>query len=151
MCLQRREGEREERRGRERRERERRQETDSLSLHIHFHADIGMYTFTLMITHTYRINSSRILQVKAAQLVPSEKYKAGYTLRFPRVMKIRLDKNWNECLDLKVCEENKLVTGRERVCVCREGGTVESASAVDTKQQFYLFCWKFHCYCNVVM
>lgn len=50
-------------------------------------------------------SSSKILQVKAAQLVPSEKYKVGYTLRFPRVVKIRLDKDWNECLDLAGLKE----------------------------------------------
>jgi len=44
--------------------------------------------------------SSKIIQVKAAQMVVSEKYKAGYTLRFPRVVSLRVDKNWYECLDL---------------------------------------------------
>ena len=43
---------------------------------------------------------SKILQVKAAQLVPSEKFMTRYTLRFPRVEKLRLDKNWNDSLDL---------------------------------------------------
>ncbi|KAL6068764.1 DNA ligase, variant 2 [Balamuthia mandrillaris] len=43
---------------------------------------------------------SRILQVKAAQLVVTEKYKAGYTLRFPRVVMIRSDKSWLDCMDL---------------------------------------------------
>jgi DNA ligase-4 len=38
------------------------------------------------------------VQIKAAQLVPSEKYKVGFTLRFPRVVKFRLDKDWNECM-----------------------------------------------------
>ena len=35
---------------------------------------------------------SRVLEVLAAQITPSEKYKAGYTLRFPRVQRVRLDK-----------------------------------------------------------
>lgn len=43
---------------------------------------------------------SRIVQVKAAQVTVSEKYRAGYTLRFPRVIKIRTDKNWTQCMDL---------------------------------------------------
>ncbi len=51
------------------------------------------------------IDRSRILQVKAAQLVPSEKYKAGFTLRFPRVVRIRLDKDWHQCLSLKELQD----------------------------------------------
>jgi DNA ligase-4 len=45
-------------------------------------------------------SSSRIVQVKAAQVTVSEKYRAGYTLRFPRVIKIRTDKSWAQCMDL---------------------------------------------------
>ncbi len=57
------------------------------------------YSHTMHSTLVY-IFSSRILQVKAAQVTVSEKYKAGYTLRFPRVIKIRTDKNWSDCMDL---------------------------------------------------
>ncbi|GAM24471.1 hypothetical protein SAMD00019534_076460 [Acytostelium subglobosum LB1] len=39
------------------------------------------------------------LQIKAAQLVPTEKYRATFTLRFPRVVRIRTDKDWTECLE----------------------------------------------------
>ncbi|KAF2069812.1 hypothetical protein CYY_008872 [Polysphondylium violaceum] len=42
---------------------------------------------------------SVVLQIKAAQIVPSEKYRVGYTLRFPRVVKIRDDKSWGDALD----------------------------------------------------
>lgn len=35
---------------------------------------------------------SRVLEILAAQITPSEKYRAGYTLRFPRVKRVRLDK-----------------------------------------------------------
>lgn len=35
---------------------------------------------------------SRVLEVLAAQITPSDKYRAGYTLRFPRVKRVRLDK-----------------------------------------------------------
>eukprot|EP01105_Mastigella_eilhardi_P010104 TRINITY_DN2365_c0_g1_i9.p1 TRINITY_DN2365_c0_g1~~TRINITY_DN2365_c0_g1_i9.p1 ORF type:complete len:411 (-),score=102.92 TRINITY_DN2365_c0_g1_i9:757-1989(-) len=41
---------------------------------------------------------SRLLQVKAAQIVPSDRYRAGYTLRFPRVVKFRTDKSWDDCM-----------------------------------------------------
>lgn len=42
---------------------------------------------------------SKIIQVKASQIIPTDKYMAGYTLRFPRIIKLRTDKNWNECMD----------------------------------------------------
>lgn len=43
--------------------------------------------------------NSVILEVKATSVVPTIKYKAGYTLRFPRVLKIRYDKTIEECSD----------------------------------------------------
>lgn len=46
------------------------------------------------------IFSSKILQIKAAQILTSDKYSSNFVLRFPRVMKIRLDKEWHECMDL---------------------------------------------------
>lgn len=48
---------------------------------------------------------STILQVKAAEIINSGRFKTGCTLRFPRVEKVRSDKNWNECLTLKELEE----------------------------------------------
>lgn len=41
---------------------------------------------------------SKILEIKASSINETVKFKAGYTLRFPRVIRIRDDKNWNECL-----------------------------------------------------
>ena len=41
---------------------------------------------------------SIILEVKAAEIVPSESFPSKITLRFPRVEKTRFDKNWNEVL-----------------------------------------------------
>jgi DNA ligase-4 len=56
---------------------------------------------------------SRILQIKAAQLVPTEKYKTGFTLRFPRVMKIRTDKSWDQCMTyVEFLELMRLTDGR---------------------------------------
>lgn len=40
---------------------------------------------------------SVVLQVTGSELVPSEAFEAGYTLRFPRVSRIRYDKSVNEC------------------------------------------------------
>ncbi|KAK5224441.1 DNA ligase (ATP) [Exophiala xenobiotica] len=43
---------------------------------------------------------SLVVQAKAAQVVPSEDYGCGMTLRFPRFQKIRRDKNWQSALSL---------------------------------------------------
>ncbi|KAG2456580.1 DNA ligase 4 [Polypterus senegalus] len=44
---------------------------------------------------------SVIVQVKAAEIVDSDMYKTGCTLRFPRIEKIRNDKEWYECMTVK--------------------------------------------------
>mgnify|MGYP001283491946 CR=1 FL=1 len=41
-----------------------------------------------------------MLEVKAAEIVPSEVYSVGYTLRFPRVTSLRDDKTWYDCSTL---------------------------------------------------
>ena len=43
-------------------------------------------------------SNSIILEVKAAEIVPSESFPSKITLRFPRVEKARFDKSWNEVL-----------------------------------------------------
>ena len=43
-------------------------------------------------------NDSCIVQVKATEFMASDKYKCGFTLRFPRLEKFREDKSWNECV-----------------------------------------------------
>ncbi|XP_051025411.1 DNA ligase 4 [Acomys russatus] len=48
---------------------------------------------------------SVIIQVKAAEIVPSDMYKTGSTLRFPRIEKIRDDKEWHECMTLGDLEQ----------------------------------------------
>ncbi|KAH9259153.1 hypothetical protein BASA81_002773 [Batrachochytrium salamandrivorans] len=40
---------------------------------------------------------SVVLQVTGSELVPSDAFEAGYTLRFPRVSRIRYDKSVSEC------------------------------------------------------
>ncbi|XP_021570421.1 DNA ligase 4 isoform X2 [Carlito syrichta] len=49
--------------------------------------------------------NSVIVQVKAAEIVPSDMYKTGCTLRFPRIEKIRDDKEWHECMTLDDLEQ----------------------------------------------
>ena len=44
--------------------------------------------------------NSVIIQVKAAEIVSSDMYKTSCTLRFPRIEKIREDKDWHECMTL---------------------------------------------------
>eukprot|EP00916_Digyalum_oweni_P009279 GHVL01015670.1.p1 GENE.GHVL01015670.1~~GHVL01015670.1.p1 ORF type:complete len:742 (-),score=161.60 GHVL01015670.1:259-2484(-) len=43
------------------------------------------------------ISSGFVMEVKAAEIVPSNTFAAGYTLRFPRAVRaIRSDKNWDD-------------------------------------------------------
>ena len=49
--------------------------------------------------------NSVIVQVKATEIVPSDMYKTGCTLRFPRIEKIREDKEWYECTSLEDLEQ----------------------------------------------
>jgi DNA ligase-4 len=44
---------------------------------------------------------SRVLQIKAAQIIPSDRHSAGVSLRFPRVERIREDKTAEEATSLK--------------------------------------------------
>ncbi|XP_068165472.1 DNA ligase 4 [Antennarius striatus] len=44
--------------------------------------------------------NSVIVQVKAAEIVGSDMYKTNCTLRFPRIEKIRHDKEWHQCTTL---------------------------------------------------
>lgn len=44
--------------------------------------------------------NSKIVEVKAAEIIRSHTWPTDYTLRFPRVMKIRYNKDWYECMTL---------------------------------------------------
>jgi len=46
-------------------------------------------------------SESVILEVRAAELVPTEKYPTGLSLRFPKVNRIRYDKPWDQCMTLQ--------------------------------------------------
>ncbi|KAG8430044.1 hypothetical protein GDO86_018598 [Hymenochirus boettgeri] len=48
--------------------------------------------------------NSVIVQIKAAEIVASDMYKTGCTLRFPRIEKIREEKEWYECMTLNDIE-----------------------------------------------
>uniref|UniRef100_A0A8D0GAI5 DNA ligase n=1 Tax=Sphenodon punctatus TaxID=8508 RepID=A0A8D0GAI5_SPHPU len=49
--------------------------------------------------------NSVIVQIKAAEIVTSDMYKTDCTLRFPRIEKIREDKEWHECMTLDLLEQ----------------------------------------------
>jgi len=51
-------------------------------------------------------------QIKAAEIIDSDKFKTGFTLRFPRVEKFRDDKQWYECMTTKDVLEMKEVCKR---------------------------------------
>ncbi|XP_017292785.1 DNA ligase 4 isoform X2 [Kryptolebias marmoratus] len=50
-------------------------------------------------------SDSVIIQVKAAEIVGSDMYKANCTLRFPRIERIRDDKEWHQCMTLAELEQ----------------------------------------------
>uniref|UniRef100_A0A8C5LLV9 DNA ligase n=1 Tax=Leptobrachium leishanense TaxID=445787 RepID=A0A8C5LLV9_9ANUR len=50
-------------------------------------------------------NNSVIVQIKAAEIVASDMYKTGCTLRFPRIEKIRDDKAWFDCMTVDDLEQ----------------------------------------------
>ena len=56
---------------------------------------------------------SLIVQVKAVEISVSEKYKAGVSLRFPRLDAFRPDKSWFECM--KLSELNDLYKKNEGI------------------------------------
>ena len=51
-----------------------------------------------------------IIQIRAAEIVSSDKYKCGCTLRFPRVEKVREDKEWYDCMTVDELEQLKMVS-----------------------------------------
>lgn len=52
-----------------------------------------------------------ILEIKAAEFIKSNNFPCDYTLRFPRVEKIRYDKDWHEAMTYeefqKTLQENQ--------------------------------------------
>eukprot|EP00055_Hartaetosiga_balthica_P016236 m.101261 g.101261 ORF g.101261 m.101261 type:complete len:1007 (-) comp9062_c4_seq2:48-3068(-) len=42
--------------------------------------------------------NSLVVQIKAAEITPTDKFAARYTLRFPRLSKFRFDKAYHECM-----------------------------------------------------
>ena len=59
--------------------------------------------FDVMIIFIY------LLKIKAAEIIDSERFRCGFTLRFPRVEKFRDDKEWYDCMTLSEVTELKQV------------------------------------------
>jgi len=56
---------------------------------------------------------SVIVQIKAAEISKSDKYRAGFTLRFPRLEKIRDDKSWYDCMSITELDQlRKIADGK---------------------------------------
>eukprot|EP00731_Ephydatia_muelleri_P033439 Em0029g45a len=51
--------------------------------------------------------NSVIVQIRAAEIVVSDRYKCGCTLRFPRLEKVRTDKEWYDCMTVDELEQLK--------------------------------------------
>ena len=51
-----------------------------------------------------------LIQVKAAEIITSDQFTTGCTLRFPRVEKIRNDKAWHECMTLEGLDDLRQVS-----------------------------------------
>ncbi|CAI8009872.1 DNA ligase 4 [Geodia barretti] len=58
-------------------------------------------------------SKSCIVQIRAAEIVTSERYRTGCTLRFPRVEKVRADKEYFDCMTTDELEQLKnMASGR---------------------------------------
>lgn len=49
-------------------------------------------------------------QIKAAEIIDSDRFRCGFTLRFPRVEKFRDDKEWYDCMTLPEVTDLKNVS-----------------------------------------
>lgn len=64
--------------------------------------------------------------MSAAEIISSSQYKAGYTLRFPRFVKIRYDKDWKECMQLdEVIKLAELSKGRLQIGKIHEADLIQ--------------------------
>jgi hypothetical protein len=72
---------------------------------------------------------SRILEIKAFEMVSSTEFSAQKCLRFPRIHKPRPDKDWHECLSIK--DLKKLWDDTREGNLMRHGGSCTSAAALE--------------------
>jgi DNA ligase-4 len=92
----------------------------------------SFYTFNLEKKTSLKIFIIR-LQIKASEIVLSNSYKAGMTLRFPRVQRIREDRAWDSCMTLsEVIEMRKYASGKLATRHCSFTGI--------TLERLFWFC-----------
>lgn len=60
---------------------------------------------------------SHVLELKGYDVTTSDQFSANVTLRFPRVVKIRYDKEWHECETLDTVQVRACVGAWVRQCV----------------------------------
>ncbi|OAQ60677.1 DNA ligase 4 [Pochonia chlamydosporia 170] len=60
-----------------------------------------------------RPKDSFVLSAKAASVGPSDSFAMGYTLRFPRFRRLRLDRSWDSALSVDEFEELKKMVDQE--------------------------------------
>jgi DNA ligase-4 len=51
------------------------------------------------------LSKSIILEIKASELIKNQSFPCGMTLRFPRVVKVRFDKDWWEGMSSRELQE----------------------------------------------
>jgi DNA ligase-4 len=61
-----------------------------------------------------RPSESIVISVKAASFAPSDQFAMGWTLRFPRFRKLRLDKAWDAGMDMDEFEALRAKVGQEQ-------------------------------------
>jgi DNA ligase-4 len=80
-----------------------------------------------------RPSESVVLSVKAASFAPSDQFATGWTLRFPRFRKLRLDKAWDAAMDVDECEALRTKVKQEEKE--RKAMEMESRKRRPTKRQ----------------
>lgn len=81
--------------------------------------------------------NSKIIEVKAYEFVKdSDMYSCTYTLRFPRVKRIRDDKEWHECLDMKLLQGMVTASQQKHLNLVVSGTTMMSSKAAKRQQRF---------------
>ena len=53
---------------------------------------------------------SIIVQIKASEITPSDKYRCQCTMRFPRMERVRDDKSWYDCMTYEELKQMREVS-----------------------------------------
>lgn len=79
-----------------------------------------------------------IFQVKASEIVHSDFYQTNYTLRFPRIEKVRYDKPWSDCLTTEEFTELRQVNIIVDIYVVRKKTTYFFNHSLSGKENWNL-------------